>query len=74
MPIVYKVNILEKLKEKGYRPSRLRSEKLMGESYVQQLRENKLVSWKGIDTICTLLECQPGDILEHIETVERDGD
>ena len=67
MTIVYKTNILADLKEKGYNTTRLRKDKLLAESTIQQLREGKLVSWANIDRICTLLNCQPGDILEHIE-------
>ncbi len=63
----YKIDVLSALKEKGYNTNRLRKEKLLGESTIQQLREGKLVSWTNIDRICTLLECQPGDIVEHIK-------
>lgn len=65
MSIIYKTNILAALKEKGYNTTRMRKEKLLAESTIQQLREDKLVSWANIDRLCTLLECQPGDILEH---------
>jgi putative transcriptional regulator len=71
MPIVYKKNVLQALKEKGYNTTRLRKEKLIAESTIQQLRENKLVSWANIDRICTLLNCQPGDVLEHKEKTEE---
>lgn len=67
MAIVYKIKILTALKEKGYNTNVLRKEKLLAESTVQQLREGKLVSWANIDRICTLLNCQPGDILEHVK-------
>ncbi len=65
MPIRYKIDILAALKEKGYSQNRIRSEKLIGQSYLTQLRHGELVSWKTIETICKLLECQPGDILEY---------
>ena len=65
MPITYKINILEALKAKGYNTNRIRKEKLFGESTLQQFRENKLVSWKNIERVCHLLDCQPGDILEY---------
>ena len=65
MSFKYKVNIMEKLKEKGYSSTRLRKEKLLGESYMSQLRRGDMVSWSALDTICTLLDCQPGDIIEH---------
>ncbi|MBQ8615985.1 MAG: helix-turn-helix transcriptional regulator [Clostridia bacterium] len=65
MAINYKVNIMEALKEAGYSSTRIRNEKLIGESYMTQLRRGELVSWKTMDTICSLLNCQPGDLLTH---------
>lgn len=67
MPVKYKVDILAELKAKGYTTYKIRHEKLIGESTVQQLRQNILVSWANIGRICSLLECQPGDILEYVE-------
>ena len=64
MAIHYKVDILAELKKKGYSSTRIREEKLIGQSYLQQLRRGELVSWKTLDTICALLECQPGDLIE----------
>lgn len=68
MPIKYKKDILGALKESGYSTYRLRNEKLFGESVIQQLRKGELVSWANIDRICSLLNCQPGDILEFQKT------
>lgn len=67
MPITYKVDILAVLKEAGYSTARIRKDKLIGEATVQQLRHGKLVSWATIETVCRLLNCQPGDILEYKE-------
>ena len=64
MAIRYKVDILAELKKKGYSSTRIREEKLIGQSYLQQLRRGELVSWKALDTICALLERQPGDLIE----------
>lgn len=64
MAIRYKVDILAELKKRGYSSTRIREEKLIGQSYLQQLRRGELVSWKALDTICALLECQPGDLIE----------
>ena len=65
MPIPYKVDILAELKKIGYTTTKIRDEKLLGQSYLQQLRRGELVSWKAIETICELLNCQPGDLLEY---------
>lgn len=66
MPIRYKIDVMEALKKAGYSSTKLRKEKLMGESYMQQLRRGEIVSWKTIETICRLLNCQPGDIVEYV--------
>ncbi len=67
MPIVYKMDVLKALKEAGYNTSRLRKDKIMGEATIQKLRENQLASWATIDTICRLLDCNIGDLLEHVK-------
>ena len=67
MAIRYKVDILAELKKKGYSSTRIREEKLIGQSYLQQLRRGDPVSWKMLGTICSLLECQPGDLIEYVE-------
>lgn len=70
MAIRYKVDIMAELKKKGYSSTRIREEKLIGQSYLQQIRHNELVSWKTLDTLCSLLECQPGDLIEFVEGVQ----
>lgn len=70
MALRYKIDILSALKNKGYSTTRIREEKLIGQSYLQQLRHGELVSWKTIDTICRLLECNVGDIVEYVDEQE----
>ena len=67
MAIRYKVDIMAELKKKGYSSTKIREEKLIGQSYLQQIRHGELVSWKTIDTICSLLECHPGDLIESVK-------
>jgi putative transcriptional regulator len=67
MPITYKVDILERLKSKGYSTYKIRKDKILSESTVQKLRKGEGVSWENISTICKLLNCQPGDIMEYVE-------
>ena len=66
MALRYKVDILEELKKKGYSSTKIRNDKLIGQSYLQQLRHNELVSWKTLDTNCGLLDCQPADLIEYV--------
>ena len=67
MALRYKMDVMKALKEKGYSSTRIRDEKLIGQSYLQQIRHQELVSWKTIDTLCNLLQCQVGDIVEYYE-------
>lgn len=67
MNIRYKIDILARLKECGYSTYKLRKKRVMGEATIQLLREGKLVSWENMSTICRLLDCQPGDILEYVK-------
>ena len=75
MPLTYKGDILAKLKDAGYTTYRIRKDKLLGEFTVQKLRAGEPISWESIATICALLDCQPGDIMEYApdEAMERDG-
>ena len=67
----YKIDVLEELKNKGYSSYKLRKEKLMGEAQIQKIRDHELVSKETLNTICKLLNCQPGDILEYVEIEEN---
>ena len=67
MPMKFKIDVLAALKEKGYNTNRIRTEKLLSQSTLQKFRNNEGVSWENIETLCKLLECQPGDLLEYTE-------
>lgn len=72
MPIQYKINIIAALKEAGYSTYRLRKEKILAESTLQKFRNNEMVSWENISTVCELLNCQPGDLMEYLPDTEPD--
>lgn len=65
MPMRFKIDILETLQNAGYNTNRIRKEKLIAEATLQNLRHNKPVSWATLETICALLNCQPGDLIEY---------
>ena len=70
MSMQYKVNVLAELKAAGYNTSTIRKEKLMGEAMLQKLRSGQMVSWATMETICELLKCQPGDLVEYVPVQE----
>ncbi len=39
----------------------------MHPSVVNKLRKNERVNTDTIDKLCSILHCQPGDILEYVE-------
>lgn len=67
MAIKYKTNVLELLKNAGYTTYKLRKEKILGESTLQKMRTNTLLSWAELNTVCSLLDCQPGELIEFIQ-------
>lgn len=67
MPLKYKINVLQALKDAGYSTYKLQKENLLSQSTVQKLRDGQPISWKNIETICKLLRCQPSDILIYEE-------
>lgn len=70
--IRYKVDVLAVLKDSGFSSYKLRKEKLIGEATIQQIRSGELASWKTIDTICRLINCQPGDLIEYVAEAEEE--
>lgn len=60
----YKIDVLSALKAAGYTTSRLRQEKVLGESTIQKIRNDEVVGIIAIEKICEILDLQPGDLLK----------
>lgn len=73
MSIIYKFDVLQALKNRGYNTNRLRKEKLLAEGVIQSLREKRAISFSNLEKLCELLNCQPGDILEYVEDEKKEG-
>lgn len=67
MPLRYRIDVLDALKQKGYSTYTLRKESKLSQSTIQKLREGKGVAWENIENLCTLLDCQPGDLIEYVK-------
>lgn len=72
MEIRYKINVLSELKKAGYNTNRIRKEKLLSESTLQNIREGKIINANNLAKICELLNCQPGDILEYTKEKKQE--
>lgn len=64
--IVYKINILQALKEKGISSYKLRSGEIIGGATAQKIRRGEIVNAANLARLCRLLDCQPGDLLEYV--------
>lgn len=67
MPIIYKIDVLQALKDKGYSTYKLRKNKILSESTIQAFRSGQLVSYEIIARLCEMLNCKPGDILDYVQ-------
>ena len=70
MPMKYKIDVISALKDAGYNTSTIRKEKIMGEAMLQKIRSGQMVSWATMETLCELLNCQPGDLIEYEREAE----
>ena len=65
--LVYKINVLETLKESGYNSTRILKENLISQSAMQKMSKNEMVGIKTIEKLCELLDMQPGNIIKYVE-------
>ena len=73
MGFKYKMkDVMQALKDKGYTPTRLRKEKILGEAAIQKIRHGELPSWETVATLCELLECDIGNLLTYDRTQPRE--
>ena len=75
MPMRYKVDVMQILKDAGYNTNRIRKEKIMGEAMLQKIRSGQMVSWATLEKLCDLLDLQPADLIEYVKepTVQEKG-
>jgi putative transcriptional regulator len=71
MPIKYN-RLFDLLKAKGISTYKIRKEHIFGQSTLQSLRRNEPVSTETIATLCRILDCQPGDIMEYKSDGKKD--
>lgn len=68
--IVY-YKLLDMMEAKGLTTYRIRKDKIISESTLQNIREGKRITTDAIASLCEALNCQPGDLLEYINEEEQ---
>jgi len=72
MPLQFKLDILEALKNKGYTTYTLRKKNILSESTIQKIRGGRGIAWDNLEKLCALLNGQPGDLIEYVGETEGD--
>lgn len=63
--LVYKIDVIEKLKEKGYNTNKIMQKKLISQSAMQKIRKGEMVGIKTLEKVCELTDMQPGSIIKY---------
>ena len=71
--IVYKIDVLQALKEKGITSYTLRKGDVIGGATMQKLRRGGIVNAANLEKLCQMLRCQPGDLLEYVPDPGENG-
>lgn len=69
--IVLRNDILSRLKAAGYSTYRIRQERLIPEATLQSIRHGSHITTDTINTLCNMLQCQPGDLFFHVYDPEE---
>lgn len=69
--LVYKINVIDTLKECGYNSTRILRENLISQSAMQNLRRGEMVGIHTLDKLCKLLDMQPANIIKYVEDEEE---
>lgn len=68
--IEYSIDIIEALKNAGYTQYKIRQDKLIGQQQLTKIRNGEIASKETLNTICKLLNMQPGDFLRYVPDEE----
>lgn len=62
----FKIDVMKELKEKGYNTKVIRDKNLIGQKTVQDIKRGIVPGTKVLNTLCGLLNRQPGSIIKYV--------
>lgn len=70
----FKIDVLKALKEKGYSSYEIAKSNKIGisASALQDIRKGKVPGTKTINSLCKLLNLQPGSIIKYVPDPEKE--
>ena len=63
--LIYKIDVMQAITDRGITSYQIRNQKLLGENALQSIRDNRMIGIKALDQLYSLLDLQPGDIIEY---------
>ena len=60
-------NLLALMEKKGLTSYKIRKNKIISESTLQNIRQDGRITTDAIASLCCALNCQPADIIEYVE-------
>lgn len=66
MPIQYRINILQSLKEQGYNTGYIQKNHIFTGQVVQAFRTGRIVKSENLSKVCKLLECSVDELLIYV--------
>lgn len=64
--LVFCFDVLQALKKRGFSTYYLRNKTTIGQKTVADIKKGIVPGIKSLDILCSLLDCQPGDIIKYI--------
>jgi len=59
-------DIPKMLSDKGISQYQIRKSKIISSGTLDRIREHMSISTNTIDVLCSLLDCQPGDLMRYV--------
>lgn len=68
----YKINVADALERKGFNTYKAKTTKILSQDTLKKIKnEDTNISLESINRICLLLDMQPKDLIEYVETKEE---
>ena len=68
---VYKKNIVEELKSKGYTSYKIKQNNLLSQGTLKKLENEENVTLDTLNAVCCMLKCDISDVIEIVVTDEE---
>lgn len=68
----YKINVADALERKGFNTYKAKTTKILSQDTLKKIKnEDTNISLESLNRICILLDMQPKDLIEYVETKEE---